>query len=161
MRNGLFYNVELFKSKILIMKKIVFLFIVSIFTLSCSSDDSSAGFSESKLIGKWYLSGGTTNGGSFESYNHKCAADRDFQEFLSNKELSFNKYNQDCVLANPQVSNWKLEGNILTVSSTNFDPMIYNYKYEIVTLNATELVIEIANETPDGLVSERIFLEKE
>lgn len=140
------------------MKKIFLLLFLSLVAFSCSSDDSSTGFSESKLIGKWYLSGGTTNGGSFESYNHKCAANRDFQEFLSNHEVTFNKYNQDCVLANPEVSNWKLEGNILTVSSTNFDPMIYSYKYKIVTLNSKELIIEMAANTPEGLVVERVFL---
>lgn len=142
------------------MKKLFLLLFLSVFALSCNSDDSSSVFSEAQLIGKWYLSGGTSNGGPFESYNHKCATSNDFQEFLSNHELTFNTYNQDCVLANPQVSNWKLEGTILTVYSTNFDPMIYNYKYEIITLNANNLTIQVATETPDGPVLERIFLQK-
>lgn len=140
------------------MKKIFSLLFLSAFAISCSSDDSSAGFSEAKLIGKWYLSGGTTDGGSFESYNHKCGTNRDFQEFLSNHEVTFNKYNQDCTLVTPEVSNWKLEGNVLTISSTNFDPMIYSYKYKIITLNSTELIIQIANVTPEGTVLQRIFL---
>ena len=142
------------------MKKLFLLLVLSVFASSCSSDDSSAGFSESKLIGKWYLSGGSTNGGSFESYNHNCATERDFQEFQSNQELTFNKYNQNCILGNPQVSNWKLQGKFLTVSSTHFDPMIYSYKYEIITLNSNELVIQIATVAPEGPVVERIFLVK-
>ena len=140
------------------MKKIFLLLFLSVVAFSCSSDDSSTGFSESTLIGKWYLSGGTTNGGAFESYNHKCAAKRDFQEFVSNHELTFNAYNEACQISDTEVSNWKLEGNILTVSSTNFDPMIYSYIYEVITLNSTELVIEISAKTPEGTFLQRIFL---
>lgn len=131
---------------------------LSVIAVSCSSDDSSAGFSESELIGKWYLSSGSINGGSLEPYIHKCTTQRDFQEFQSTHELTLNKFNQECNSGNPEVSNWKLQGKYLTVSNTHFDPMLYNYKYEIITLNATDLVLQIAVETPEGTVVERVFL---
>lgn len=141
--------------------KNTFLFLLVILSLfSCSSDDSTNSFSENNLIGKWYLSGNSIDGGAFQPYIHNCETNRDYQEFLSNRELTFNKYSEECILGNPEVSNWELIGNKLIVSNTNFDPMIYNYKYEIISLTDTELIIEMSAESPDGMYVVRTFLER-
>lgn len=141
--------------------KNTFLFLLVILSLfSCSSDDSTNSFSENNLIGKWYLSGNSIDGGAFQPYIHNCETNRDFQEFFSNQELTLNKYSEACILGNPEVSNWELIGNKLIVSNTNFDPMIYNYKYEIISLTDTELIIEMSAESPDGMYVVRTFLER-
>lgn len=142
------------------MKNIFLFVLVSLSLFSCSNEDSNNSFSENNLIGKWYLSGNSIDGGPFQPYIHNCETSRDYQEFLSNHELTFNKYSEVCILGNPEVSNWKLIGNKLIVSNTNFDPMIYNYRYEIISLTATELIIEMSAESPDGMYVVRTFLER-
>lgn len=121
---------------------------------SCSSDDSGNSFSEAKILGKWNLVGFSDEGGVYYNYDHECETKKNFQEFLSNHELTFNKYNEECVLVENEVSAWELKGNKLIVSNTHFDPMIYTYYYTVVKLTSSELVIE--SEGEDGTA--RLFL---
>ena len=58
------------------------------------------------------------------------------------------------------MSNWELIGTKLIISNTNFDPINYNYTYEIIKLTDTELIIEMSSKSPDEMYVERIFLEK-
>lgn len=134
------------------MKKLFLLVLVCAFTLSCSSDDSSIVYSESSLIGKWYLSGGSINGGLFEPYIHDCSEKKDFQEFFATHKLTFNSYDSTCDLTDTETSDWKLSGDKLTISSTNFDPMIYSYEYVIKKLTSTELILEMSAKTPEGII---------
>jgi hypothetical protein len=138
------------------MKNTVVLFLLGLVFFSCSSDDSGNNFSEAKILGKWNLVGISVEGGEYTNYAHECETKKDFQEFLANQELTFNKYNEDCVLVENEVSAWELKGNKLIVSNTHFDPMIYTYYYTVVKLTSNELVIESKDE--DGTA--RLFLAK-
>lgn len=138
------------------MKNTVFALLVGLVFFSCSSDDSGNTFSEAQIIGKWNLLGMTVDGGAFEDYNHDCLTEKDFQQFFSNHELSFNGYNSDCELTENEISLWALKGNKLIVSNTHFDPMVYTYYFTVVKLTSDELVLEQKGENS----TERIYLEK-
>lgn len=134
------------------MKKIILgLLIFTLFTTSCSSnDDNGLAVTKQNLLGKWYLKGGTINNGSFQNHEHDCSTSKDFQEFFDNDILTFNGYNTACDLNEVEASNWILNGNILTVSNTNFDPMIYEYEYEIEELTSEELILKQTVTEPEG-----------
>ena len=136
-------------------KAVIFFTLISITYIGCNSnDDSSNGnlqINQQNLLGKWYLKGGTVNGGSFENYQHDCSSLKDYQEFFSNHELKFNDYNSDCELNNFNTSNWVLSGNALTVSNPQFDPMIYEYNYIILSLTSEQLILKQTATTPNGV----------
>ena len=75
----------------------------------------------------------------------------DFQEFFANGELVFNGFNSSCELDDVETSNWVKNGNTLTVSNTNFDPMIYNYTYTIEKLDASKLILKQTVTEPEGI----------
>jgi hypothetical protein len=140
------------------MKKVLYFFaILTVILSSCSSDDDSNNIpiNSQNLLGKWYIKGGTTNNGPFENYINECPSNKDFQKFLSNGEVTFNGYNYSCILTNPETSLWQLNGRTLTISNTNFDPMIYTYEYEIESLTANELVLKEIVTEPEGIVTYR------
>lgn len=141
------------------MKK-YFLGIVALVILgACNSDDNNPQtINPNNLIGKWFLKGGTTNGGAFENYNHKCATSRDYQEFFANGNLDFVGYGSNCETNDTASSVWKLNGNILTVSNSEFDPMIYSYTYIIENITSEELRLKITEEIPDGIETNIIYL---
>ncbi len=134
------------------MKKLLSLFTFLIIILSsCSSDDSDGlAINSQNLLGKWYLKGGTTNNGSFENHTHDCTTNKDFQEFFNNGEITFNGYNTECSLDEIETSLWFLNGNRLTVTNTNFDPMIYEYEYIIESLTSDELILKETVSEPEG-----------
>ena len=134
------------------MKKLLSLFTFLIIILSsCSSDDSDGlAINSQNLLGKWYLKGGTTNNGSFENHTHDCITKKDFQEFFNNGEITFNGYNSECSLDEIETSLWFLNGNRLTVTNTNFDPMIYEYEYVIESLTSDELILKETVSEPEG-----------
>lgn len=124
------------------MKKVVVIIILVLFNLSCSSDgDSGLAVTKQNLLGKWYLKGGTVNSGVFEDYNHDCLTSRDFQEFFNNDILIFNGYNTDCELNEVEESSWNLNGRIITVSNTHFDPKIYEYTIIVEKITSDELIL--------------------
>jgi len=140
------------------MKKLLYLFsAVALMLTSCSSDDdaNTNTINSQNLIGKWYIKGGTINNGQFENYDHECASKRDFQEFFSNGEVTFNGYNTSCILSDTETSLWVLNGTTLTISNTNFDPMIYEYEYFIESLTSNELILKETVNEPDGMVTYR------
>lgn len=125
------------------MKKITTLLLFVVLLTSCSSDDSNGlAITEQNLLGKWYVKGGIINDGVFENYEHNCGTSKDFQEFFSNGTVSFNDYTTSCELNEAEFSNWELIGNKIIVSNTNFDPMIYQYEYAIVSLTSESLVLK-------------------
>ncbi|MFD2910027.1 lipocalin family protein [Flavobacterium ardleyense] len=133
------------------MKKIaIFLIVLTSTLFSCSSSDDSVTINPQSLLGKWYIKGGTENGGPFVNYNNKCATQRDFQEFFNNGTITFNGYAIDCEPTNISSSIWSVSGNILTVSSTNFDPMIYEYVYTVESLTSEELIVVQTVNDPEG-----------
>lgn len=132
------------------MKKLLYVFsVVALLLVSCSKDDDSN--AQATIIGKWYFKGGTINNGSFINYNNDCSTKSDFQEFFANGELVFNGFNSSCELDDVETSNWVKKGNTLTVSNTNFDPMIYEYKYTIEKLDAKELILKQTVTEPDDV----------
>lgn len=142
------------------MKKVLILFL-GILVVSCNSDVSdNTGISSQNLIGKWYLKGGTTNNGVFENYEHKCANNKDFQEIVNDGKLTFNSFNNSCVIVDTEVSDWILEGNKLTVSSQHFNPMLYEYIYTIEKLTSTELILMQNVVDDEGTFVYRIMLTK-
>ena len=116
---------------------------LGVMLLSCSSDNSdSSVVTTQRLLGKWYIKGGTVNNGTFENYVHACAEFKDFQEFLSIGKLTFNGYNVGCDLADTDTSNWVLNGNILTVSSESDNQATYQYIYTVEYLTESELLLQ-------------------
>lgn len=135
------------------MKKIILFLIIAGLAQSCNTnDDEGSAISEASILGKWFIKGGTSNGGEFQNYNHDCETSRDFQEFFENAELTFNGYNAACELSDTETSIWELNGNILTVSSPPFDPMIYEYTYFVESLTNEELKLKQTVNTPEGTV---------
>lgn len=130
------------------MKKIVLFLIFVGLTSSCNSDDQDS----ATIIGKWYIKGGVSNGGEFQNYNHDCETSKDFQEFFANGEMTFNGFNAECASSNTQTSVWEMKGNVLTVSNTPFDPMIYQYTYVIESLTNEELKLKQTVNEPEGIV---------
>lgn len=128
------------------MKKIIIYFVLAGLIFSCNSDDNET----ATILGKWYIKGGNSNGGEFQNYNHDCETSRDFQEFFENDEVTFNGYNSACELNEVETSIWVLDGNILTVSNTQFDPMIYEYTYVVESLTNEELKLKQTVNTPEG-----------
>ncbi len=130
------------------MKKIILFLIFIGLTSSCNSDDQDS----ATIIGKWYIKGEVSNGGEFQNYDHDCETSRDFQEFFANGELTFNGFNAECALSDTQTSVWEMNGNVLTVSNTPFDPMIYQYTYVIESLTNEELKLKQTVNEPEGIV---------
>lgn len=130
------------------MKKIVLFLIFIGLTSSCNSDDQDS----ATIIGKWYIKGGVSNEGEFQNYNHDCETSKDFQEFFTNREFTFNGFNSQCTLSDTQTSVWEMNGNVLTVSNTPFDPMIYQYTYVIESLTNEELKLKQTVNEPEGIV---------
>lgn len=141
------------------MKKYIFAIIGLVILGACSSDDNgSQSINANNLLGKWYLKGGTTNGGAFENYNHECTTSKDYQEFFANGNLDFIGYGSNCEVNDTDSSQWELNGNILTVSSPEFDPMIYSHEYIVESITSEELRLKITEETPDGTETRVIYL---
>jgi hypothetical protein len=130
------------------MKKLILFLVFAGLTTSCNSDDNES----ATITGKWYIKGGTLNGGEFQNYNHDCETKKDFQEFFENGELTFNGFNSQCTLSDTQTSIWDLNGNILTVSSPPQDPMIYEYNYVVESLTNDELILKQTVNDPEGIV---------
>lgn len=133
------------------MKKVIILVLV-VLSAACTNDGDNNGLAinSQNLLGKWYIKGGTYDNGPFENYNHDCATNKDFQEFFDNGELTFNGFNSACELTEVEPSLWVLNGNILTVSNINFDPIIYEYVYTIEKLTSEELIVKQTVIEPEG-----------
>lgn len=140
------------------MKKYILAIIGILILGACSSDDNgSQVINPNNLLGKWYLKGGTVNGGAFENYNHQCATSKDYQEFFANGVLDFVGYDVECEVIDTDSSQWELNGNVLTVSSTEFDPMIYSYEYIVESITSEELRLRETVETPEGAETHVIY----
>jgi len=141
------------------MIKKILLSIVFVTLLNSCSDDNDVNNSNGQLeinsqnlLGKWYVKGGTKDGGAFQSYNHECNSSRDYQEFLSNNNLDFIGFSSDCVVNDTETSLWSLADSNLTVSNLPSEQgnFTYNYHYTIISLTSSELQLkQIVNE-PEG-----------
>lgn len=128
---------------------------------ACSSDDNgSQGITENNLLGKWYLKGGNVNGGAFEDYNHDCTTSKDYQEFFANGVLDFVGHDVECEVDDTDSSQWNLDGNILTISSLEFDPFVYSYEYIVESLTSSELRLKETVEMPSGTETRLIYLSR-
>ena len=138
------------------MKKIILLLLVALLS-GCSSNDSNGlSITSQNLSGKWYLKGGTTNGGPFQDYVHECSTSRDYQEFLTNGTVTFNEYNSACEQY-VGTSNWVLNGYEITVTNPPLDPMIYEYNYIIEDLTNQLLIVKETVIEPEGTSINRIY----
>ncbi|RAR47576.1 lipocalin-like protein [Flavobacterium lacus] len=141
------------KFRITEMKKFTLFLVFAGLTISCNtSDDEGSAISEPTILGKWYIKGGTSNGGEFQNYNHDCETSRDFQEFFTNGELTFNGHNTSCELNEVELAAWILNGSILTISSSPFDPMLYEYTYIVESLTNDELILKQTVNDPEGII---------
>ena len=140
------------------MKKInvkaLVLFVMMVCFTACSSDDDAAPVAETPdfstlILGKWFIKGGTINGGAFQNYVHDCQSNRDYQEFLADGDIKFVGYNTNCEANDTQTDMWFIEGETLNI--TSFDPIVADMAYTIVTLNEDELVLKLTANTPDGV----------
>ncbi|TRW25284.1 hypothetical protein FMM05_08235 [Flavobacterium zepuense] len=128
------------------MKKInakaLVLLVMMLCLTACSSDDDAVApiLQDYKqlILGKWFIKGGTINGGAFQNYVHDCPSNRDYQEFFADGDIKFVGYNTDCEANDTQTDMWFVEGETLNI--TSFDPIVADMAYTIVTLNENELV---------------------
>lgn len=141
------------------MRKYILGMAVLLILAACGSDDNgSTVINQGSLIGKWYLKGGTVNGGAFENYNHQCATSKDSQEFFANGNLAFVGYDAECEVSDTDASRWSVDGNVLTISNEELDPWVYSYEYIIESLTSEELRLKETVETPDGTETRIIYL---
>jgi hypothetical protein len=126
--------------------------------ISCSDDDGTSGIDHANvsesILGRWYIAGGTINGGPFEAYNgNDCETARDYQEFTSAGTLKFVGYNEQCVVDEQNATPYSIAGNILTVESEIFGDMVYT----IESLTSQQLLLKSTNNTPDGVETEVMY----
>lgn len=138
------------------MKKITLLFLIALLSACSSSENNGLSITSQNLSGKWYLKGGTVNGGPFQEYVHDCTTSRDFQEFLTNGTLTFNEHNLACE-QHIETSNWVLNGFEITVTNTPLDPMIYENNYIIEDLTNQLLILKETVIEPEGTSINRIY----
>lgn len=137
--------------------KLILISFILVVLFGCNSDDGNSGsqqleFNASKLLGKWYLKGGTINGGPFQNYNHKCSLKKDFQEFFANNSVNFTEYSGDCNVSDTEFSGWYVRGNVLTISP--FDPLLTDvYEFTIISITSQELKLKIVYEDPEGTIT--------
>lgn len=123
------------------MKKIVVLFlaVLSLGVVSCSSDDDSGGTIE----GRWYVNKTGTNFGGQEiliDHEHECATQKDYMEFLSNAVLRTVDHDDDCQ-AYTDEGTWEKNGNQLVITEDG-EEIIVN----ILKLSKSELKLSFSFE---------------
>lgn len=136
------------------MKKLLYAFAL-LALIGCTVDDESDGgipITEANILGKWYIKGGSINGGTFQDYENDCPTSQDFQEFFANHDLQFVGYNVDCEASDSETSSWSLSNNRLTV--VNSGPVESTQIFTIYMLTDEELVLESTYNTPEGTVTE-------
>lgn len=126
--------------------------------LGCDHDSSGStsaiNIDEQNLLGKWYIKGGTVNGGPFENYHHNCPSKKDYQEF-GEESVIFIEYGTDCTISDNELGGWHLDGNRLSVYS--YDPVVhnsFNHEYTIMSITSQELKLRSEYEAPEGTIIE-------
>lgn len=135
------------------------LFVFFLF-VSCTDEDddlvipttNQMEINNSTISGKWYMKGGTINGGAFENYVHDCPTNRDYQNFDLNGEIDFVGFDSSCANTGIETGLWSLSGNILTVNNLPGATIPYSYVYEILSLSSEELVLKQTYNDPSGQV---------
>ena len=128
--------------------------------VSCTDEDDDVvitnqmEINNSTISGKWYMKGGTINGGAFENYVHDCSTNKDYQEFKQNGELDFVGHNSSCTISEVHTSLWSLSGNTLTVSSLPGATIPHSYVYQILSVTSEELVLKQTYNDPSGQIVE-------
>jgi len=128
--------------------------------VSCTDEDddmvltNQLEINNSAISGKWYMKGGTINGGVFENYVHDCATNRDYQDLRQNGEIDFVGFDSSCANTGIETGLWSLSGNILTVNNLPGAPIPHSYVYEILSLSSEELVLKQTYNDPSGQVVE-------
>lgn len=125
------------------------LFIISVFVVSCSSDDDGGGTSGT-VVGKWQFHQGgnkTPEGEVLFPYEHPCASKKDHIELLSSGVGKEYFYEEDCSLDYGEGS-WRQNGDELFFSGDG-----RNDQYTILVLNESTLkVLGISSEVRDIIV---------
>lgn len=128
--------------------------------VSCTDEDddmvlaNQLEINNSAISGKWFMKGGTINGGVFENYVHDCATNRDYQDLRQNGEIDFVGFDSSCTNTGIETGLWSLSGNILTVNNLPGAPIPHSYVYEILSLSSEELVLKQTYNDPSGPVVE-------
>ena len=126
--------------------------------VSCTDEDddmvltNQLEINNSTISGKWYIVGGTINGGTFENYSHDCPTNRDYQDFRQNGEIDFVGFDSSCANTGIETGLWSLSGNILNVNNLPGATIPYSYVYEIQSLTSEELVLKQTYNDPGGQV---------
>ena len=133
------------------------LFIFFLFVSCTDADDdmvltNQLEINNSTISGKWFIKGGTINGGAFENYVHDCPTNRDYQDLRQNGEIDFVGFDSSCANTVIETGLWILSGNILTVSSLPDATVPYSYAYEVQVLPSDELFLTAPYHAPSGQV---------
>jgi hypothetical protein len=148
------------------MKKMLFIFLITI-TYGCNKNDdnqvidNNLEINEQNILGKWFLKGGTKNGGIFENYTHLCSTSKDYQEFLSTNNINFIGFDANCQIVDTEASGWQIiNGNVLMIS--NYDPIVSQDDiYTILSITTEELKLKQTANTPNGEEIYEIYLTRD
>ena len=130
------------------MKKLLFLLLVTVLSLSCSSDEEQRNVGQDEILGDWKIIAY-----SDEQYSNIQEVDADepcFSETIIkyNTNLSlieYYKYGNNCSNTGSNNKIYSLDGNILTHTTVNggYEPNTdYVVKYEIQELTSTTLKLK-------------------
>lgn len=134
--------------------------ILFFFFVSCTDEDddmvltNQLEINNSTISGKWYMKGGTINGGAFENYIHDCPTNKDYQDLRQNGEIDFVGFDSSCANTGIETGLWSLSGNILNVNNLPGATIPYSHVYEILSLTSEELVLKSTYNDPSGQVVE-------
>mgnify|MGYP001007015091 CR=1 FL=1 len=112
-------------------------FMLTIGTISCSSDDDK-GSDSGSIVGKWTYSqeGYILNGTEIlEAYDHECSTKKDFLEFFNNGTATDNYYYSDCT-SDIENFNYQINGNKVIMSYMGNGETVTE-ELNILTLNSS------------------------
>ncbi|HEU0136961.1 MAG TPA: lipocalin family protein [Flavobacterium sp.] len=142
------------------MKKVLVL-LCAIAFLGCGSDDSNgSSINEQQIVGRWYHTYKTVNGGPAIEHQNNCETARDHWDILADHSILFNFYGFTCEMGNSFTGNWSLSGNNFAISST-FDPVAIDETLRVISLTANDLELERTVETSSGENIERLHFERD
>lgn len=131
--------------------KIFYLLLLSSILImsSCNSNDDNNSTDSSSIVGKWNIYGISwldANGNIIDEaiWIHDCSSKKDFYQFNSDGTCERAEHNNDCGLDNHSyVVSWEQNGNLITMTNTNFP--YESYISEIVLLNDNTLKLKFTD----------------
>jgi len=123
------------------LKTTLLITLISLFTFSCTKDESSdAGENQAKIIGKWLLTGETENGIALEI--DECAS---ILTFTNTQLMSTYYYGENCEESEVYNQEYTIDESTISVIEDG-----ETYSASIVRLTSATLIIKDSYEEEDG-----------